>query len=118
MQWFKRIINPKGAAFERLAQHFLECQGYRCVTQNFCAYHGEIDLIMHKARQLAFVEVRYRRSEAYGTALDSIDQAKQRRITTTAEVFLKRYPHYLAYHYRFDAVVIGPDCLRWYHNAF
>ncbi len=112
---FKR---QRGVQFEALARHFLECQGYSLITQNFTGWQGEIDLIMTHGNQLAFIEVRYRESLRFGSPLDSIDYAKQQRIIATAEVFFKRYPSYRSYHYRFDAVLIGPDYLHWLKNAF
>ena len=114
----KLFSRQRGARFEALACHFLECQDYQLITKNFHSYQGEIDLIMAHQRKLAFIEVRYRHSEQYGSPLDSIDLAKQRRIKQCAETFLKRYPTYRAFDYRFDAVVIGPDYLHWLKNAF
>lgn len=119
MNPFHRFLRSHiGAKFEALAQHFLECQQYHLIAKNFRCWQGEIDLIMTDKTTLAFIEVRYRQSQCYGSPLASIDQAKQRRIIATATVFLKQNRRYRAYPYRFDAVLIGPDYLQWLKYAF
>lgn len=114
----KRFPWTRGAQFETLAQHFLECQGYRLLKRNFFSFWGEIDLIMRNDHVLIFVEVRYRKLADYGSSLDSIDAKKQRRIEHTAELFLKRQPQYRHLSYRFDAIAIDEQSLQWYKDAF
>lgn len=114
----KRFAWTRGAQFETLAQHFLECQGYRLLQRNFFSFWGEIDLIMHNKQGLIFVEVRYRKQANYGSPLDSIDSKKQRRIEHTAELFLKRHRQYRHLTYRFDAITIDEQSLQWYKDAF
>lgn len=114
----KRFPWTCGAQFESLAQHFLECQGYRLLRRNFFGFWGEIDLIMRDEHTLIFVEVRYRHQAHYGSPLDSIDFKKQQRIEHTAEHFLKRHRQYRHLAYRFDAVAIDSRSLQWYQDAF
>ena len=114
----KRFSWTRGAQFESLAQHFLECQGYRLLKRNFLSFGGEIDLIMRNDHTLIFVEVRDRRHNDYGSALDSIDVKKQQRIERTVEHFLKRHCQYRHLAYRIDAIAIDGNSLQWYHNAF
>ena len=79
--------------------------------------YGEIDLIMEDKKTLVFVEVRYRKSAKYGSALESVNNQKQARIIHTAK-------HYLQQHsskhsaYRFDVVALTPNNIDWVKDAF
>ena len=72
---------------ERLAAAHLEAEGYRIVERNFRCREGEIDIIVAKARNLVFVEVRTRRGDAMGRAVDSLTPLKGARITAAAEAY-------------------------------
>ena len=53
---------------------------------------GEIDLIAARGGFLVFVEVKQRKSDAYGSAAAFVDARKQQRIRLTAEYWLLRHP--------------------------
>jgi putative endonuclease len=72
---------------ERIAAAHLEAEGYRIVERNFRCREGEIDIIAEKARSLVFVEVRTRRGDAMGRAVDSLTPLKGARITAAAEAY-------------------------------
>ena len=55
-----------------------------------------------------FVEVRFRRSNAFGSAAESITQAKCRRLGAAALVYLQHQGYGSNTAARFDAVVISP----------
>ena len=102
---------------EALARRFLEQHGLRHVAHNVRCRHGEIDLVMRDAETLIFVEVRYRRSERFGSAAASVDRRKQARLTAAAGFYLQRHPSDLPC--RFDVVSIGiGDQVQWIRNAF
>ncbi len=73
---------------------------------------------------LAFVEVKYRSSDAYGHVLQTIGKAKQHRIKLAALHFLNQNPSYYNYVVRFDVVGVSPGELshtpkiEWLPNAF
>lgn len=77
-----------GAIGEELARHHLEAKGYRVVATNYRCRWGEIDLIARDGREWVFVEVRTRRSSAYGLPEESITASKARRLALTAQDFL------------------------------
>jgi putative endonuclease len=79
-----------GATAEDIAASFLERAGLSIVTRNWRCRGGEIDLIARDGATLVFVEVRLRRSEAFGGARASITSAKQRRILHAARAYLAR----------------------------
>ena len=117
----------RGAEGERLARAHLEAAGLVFVAANVRYRDGEIDLVMRdhgqNARALVFVEVRSRKSGAYGGAAASVTAAKQRRLIAAAE-------HYFAAHHaraapacRFDVVSIEGDDVAthrivWLRDAF
>lgn len=107
-----------GKEQENIACAFLEKQGLTLLKRNFRCALGEIDLIMEDHQDLVFVEVRYRKSAAYGHPLDTIDQRKQNRLKRTAEVFLQS--HRSDQDCRFDIIAIsssGKDGIDWIQDA-
>ena len=67
-----RLNHPSGQAAEDTAAHFLEKQGCRIIARNWHCPFGEIDLIAEQSGTLLFVEVKYRRSAAFGGTAYSI----------------------------------------------
>lgn len=109
-----------GAAKEAKALHFLKKQGLQLLCQNYHCRKGEIDLIMQHENSLVFIEVRYRRSEAFGTALESVDWRKQQKIIMTARHYLQQIGHELP-ECRFDVVTLHDNDIEpvsWLKNAF
>ncbi len=108
-----------GAGAEDIACTHLEKSGLSVVERNYRCRVGEIDLIMRDREDLVFVEVRYRRHDAYGSAAESISSAKRTRIITTAAYYLQRQPAEPPC--RFDVVAIGgeaPHRIEWIRDAF
>jgi len=63
-------------------------RGYRIITSNYRCRQGEIDLIAQDGECLVFVEVRCKRTGAYGSPAESITAAKQQKLITTAQHYL------------------------------
>lgn len=106
-----------GQAKEQAACRYLEGRGLRLVARNHRCRHGEIDLIMRDADTLVFVEVRYRHSQRFGGAAQSVDIHKQRRLAAAAGHYLQAHPSPLPC--RFDVLAIGAnDHIDWIRNAF
>jgi len=113
--------NDIGSQAENLALQHLEQQGLNLVKRNYHCRGGEIDLIMMDNLALVFVEVRYRKTATFGSAIESVNQAKQKRIIHTAQQFLQQQPppHTIC---RFDVVAISPKQhtfeITWLKDAF
>lgn len=109
----------QGRRAEDQAQRYLCNRGLRPVTRNFSCRHGEVDLIMRDGDTLVFIEVRYRRSVAFGGALASVDAHKQRRLRAAAEAYIQRHPKCAQDMMRFDIVAIEGDNAtpEWLQNA-
>ncbi len=100
--------NLTGRWGEALAAEYLRKRRYEIVAANYRSRFGEIDLIVKNKKYLVFVEVKLRKSAKYGTALEYVDNRKQARIRSTAELFLAEYETELQP--RFDVIEIyAPD---------
>ena len=84
--------NELGSWGETLASDYLRKNGYEILAANVRSRLGEIDLIAARGGTLAFVEVKLRRSDRYGTAAEYVTREKQRRIRLTAEQWLQEHP--------------------------
>ena len=111
-----------GAQIERSAEQYLKKHGLRTICRNYRCRRGEIDLIMEDGTYLVFVEVRYRRNHDYGTPLETITAAKQRRIVHAATFFLNERNAFHNRYSRFDAVGVskrnGAITFDWIKDAF
>ena len=113
-----------GSANEKLAENFLRRRGFRTLNRNYQCRSGEIDLIVGKANTVVFVEVRFRKNEAFGTAVESVNPAKQARIIRCARHFLMHNPGLATRELRFDIIGITHEDsqrgyrVEWLTNAF
>jgi len=114
----------KGDHFEQLALHWLQQQGLQIIQQNFSCRFGEIDLIMLDGSSVCFIEVKYRKSNAFGGTAFSIPRSKQNKITRSALSYITSHKVYQQHSYRFDALFIQPAGrapelhYEWIRNAF
>lgn len=76
---------------ERLAAWWLERQGYDLVTANYHCPGGELDLVMRRHGQLAFFEVKTRRTLEHGAPEEAFDRRKQYRCQKAIDHYLARY---------------------------
>ena len=116
-----------GEATESLACEYLENKGFKLLERNFNCRFGEIDLIMQNSDSLVFVEVRYRRSNNFGSGAESITVNKQSKLIKTASAYLQQHAKLNKYPARFDVVSITGSIetdninnidIDWIENAF
>ena len=96
--------NIVGAWGESLAAQFLHKKHYKLIATGYRSRYGEIDLIVRNRTYLVFVEVKLRKSSGFARAMEYVDQFKQERIRTTAEIYLSQFPTELQP--RFDVIEI------------
>jgi putative endonuclease len=115
----------RGAAVEAAAREYLQHAGLLTVATNANYRGGELDLVMlephtRDGQTLVFVEVRYRRSTAFGGGAGSIDAGKRRRLIRAAQLFLASHPQYTHLACRFDVIDASgePAQLSWIRDAF
>lgn len=77
-----------GAWGEAIAAKRLAEQGYTVLARNWRKGHGELDIIAERAGVITFVEVRTRRSDAFGTPEESITPRKRAKLIETAQAYL------------------------------
>ncbi|MFQ5991155.1 MAG: YraN family protein [Nitrospiraceae bacterium] len=87
----KRVGRTIGQAAESEAARFLRRKGYRILERNARSVFGELDLVAQRNGTLVFVEVKARRSSAYGGAPHAVDARKQARLVRLAAVYLARH---------------------------
>ncbi|MBE6017216.1 MAG: YraN family protein [Lachnospiraceae bacterium] len=107
-----------GSFKEQKACDYLCSQGVRIIDRNFCRRSGEIDIIAGDGEYLAFVEVKFRSSNAYGGAAYAISKVKQKRIRETAAAFLRERGTCGYRFFRFDAVLITGNRMEYIKNAW
>ncbi len=82
-----------GDAGEALVARWYEARGFVVVDRNWRCREGELDLVCagHQAGVsiLVFCEVKTRRSTAFGSPLEAVTLAKQRRIRVLARRWLE-----------------------------
>lgn len=97
-----------GRHFESRAASELEARGWTIVDRNVRYGRREIDLIVRRDDLVAFVEVKARRSLAFGHPLAAITSRKRREIECVAHWWRARFGR-PGDHYRFDAVAVVAD---------
>lgn len=111
---------------ERLATEYLRRCGYTLLEHSMHTHYGEIDIIAAWGKErVVFVEVKtwaVQRSNDGGPS-DAVDEEKQRRITQSALVYMKRHG-LLGTPGRMDVIAVTFDpvtrrpIFRHFENAF
>lgn len=93
---------------EAQAAGYLRRKGYRILAAGWSCRFGEIDLIASDDKYITFTEVKLRKSADFAAAREFVDANKQRRVRTSAELYLAQTPTQLQP--RFDvAEVYAPQ---------
>ena len=111
-------ISLTGPWGEALAAEYLRKKRYSIVACNYRSKFGEIDLIAANRRYLVFVEVKYRRSGAYGNPAEAVDGRKQRTICRVADYYRMRHGIPDGQACRFDVVAVQGEEICLLRNAF
>jgi putative endonuclease len=78
-----------GTLGENLAVGHLLERGYVVLERNYRCRDGEVDIVARDGDRLAFVEVRARRTQTYGTPEESVTLRKQERLACVARNYLQ-----------------------------
>lgn len=93
---------------EEEAARFLRRLGMTIVERNLRTPVGEIDIIARQGKTLVFVEVKTRRSDAFGTPQEAVGPTKQRQIIRTALWYMGDGKG-RGMQPRFDVVAVRPE---------
>lgn len=110
----------KGKYYEAAAEKYLISCGLQSIERNFLIKGGELDLIMRDGETIVFVEVRYRKSQAYGHAAETVTTSKIRKLVRAANLWLsKNGLSVYSTDFRFDLVAIHQQGtqIEWIKNA-
>lgn len=89
----------------------LRREGWTIAARNFRCRMGELDLVAENKTFLAFVEVKLRKDDRFGSACEAVTLSKQRKLRAAAQYYLMSHPTKLQP--RFDvAEVYAPKGVR------
>lgn len=94
-----------GKAGEKIAGQYLVKNGYRILAKNYTCRLGEIDIVAMDKNELVFVEVRTKTGSGFGSPEESITRAKQRKLVSMAQYYLKANPG-SPEDYRIDVIAV------------
>jgi putative endonuclease len=97
-----------GILGEKIASNFLKKRGYHIEEANYRCPEGEVDLIARHQDYLVFIEVRTKRSQAFGTPEESITATKEERLKNVAAYYQQTHDA-LPQQCRIDVVAIELD---------
>lgn len=118
------LPTQQGKFAEDYACYYLQQAGLTFLTRNFRCRYGEIDLIMQQKNCIVFVEVRYRKTADFGSAIESINATKKQRVRQTAHFYLQQFDKRQQYDWRFDWLGLSPAkepqkfLVEWLENAW
>jgi putative endonuclease len=98
-------VEDVGRLGERIAADYLACAGCAVIKRNYRSGHREIDLIVRDGECIAFVEVKTRRSDSFGSAREAVSRAKFAHLRAAARCFVSNFRGRCA-EFRFDLVAI------------
>ena len=106
-----------GMAGEDAACAYLIKKGWKILGRNVRIGRNEIDIIAGKKKLIAFIEVKRRSSERYGSPAEAVNLEKQRRIVQAAALYMQENGLAGA-NIRFDVIEVLPEGLRHIEAAF
>lgn len=106
-----------GLEAERQAIGFLLARGWEIAAHRFRAGRGEIDLVARRGRLVAFVEVKARRGDAFGSPLAAVTGPKRRDLVRVARAWIDQHgrPRDV---FRFDCIGVQGGRLEHVEDAF
>lgn len=77
-----------GAVGEKIAEKWLQKQGFHILERNWSTAQGELDLICNEQKTLVFVEVKTRRQGGMTLPGEAFTRKKQRRLVLAASEYI------------------------------
>jgi putative endonuclease len=109
--------HQRGLAGEEQAIRYLQSCGWHVLAHRFRVGRVELDIIARRGHLVAFIEVKARRGEAFGSPFEAITGAKRREMVKAARVWVDRCgkPSDI---YRFDCIALTDNKLEHLADAF
>jgi len=105
-----------GAKGEKTARKYLKRHGWKIIKKNYVSPFGEIDIIVRKGEVMAFVEVKTRVSDEYGTPSEAVDKRRKLRYISGANYFLRNKINDFVV--LFDIIEVFEGQINHIENAF
>jgi putative endonuclease len=105
-----------GKAGEKQARRYLKRLGWEIIEKNYKNPFGEIDIIAKKDDVYAFVEVKTRLSDDFGTPSEAVTESRKRRYIMGANYYFSGQA--IDFTVRFDIIEIFKCELNHIENAF
>ncbi|MGB4779103.1 YraN family protein [Microbacterium sp.] len=101
----------RGRAGEDRAARYLADRGFDIVDRNWRCRAGELDIVATQGDELIAVEVKTRRTEAFGHPFEAVDARKRDRVWRVACAWAAAHPDHSRYRrLRIDVIgVTGED---------
>lgn len=77
-----------GKTGEKLAQAYIQREGYKILELNYRKPFGEVDIIALHQGVIVFIEVKTRRSDHYGNPFEAVGRHKQGQLVKIAQDYL------------------------------
>ncbi len=106
-----------GARGEALAADWYVAQGWTVLDRNWRCREGEIDLVLRRAGQTVFCEVKSRSSDRFGGGAAAVTPVKQARLRRLAVRWLASRTDKAGV-VRFDVAVVEGSGVRVIEGAF
>ncbi len=81
-----------GSYGEDIAANYLASLGLKVIERNFRKRYGEIDIIAKESDTLVFVEVKTRKTSAFGSPAEAITPGKLRALIKSAHYYKLLHP--------------------------
>ncbi len=101
---FMALHNELGKDGELAAVNFLKSIGYALITTNWRVGKYEIDIIAKEKDTLVFIEVKTRKTAAYGHPSEFLSLKQMRNIMEAAEMYMQK--NNISLNARFDLVTL------------
>lgn len=103
-----------GRAGEERAALYLSTHRYQILDRNWRCSQGEIDIVAERDGTICIVEVKTRRSLAYGHPFDAVDERKRERLWRLAYAWCRTHPGLAGNRtLRLELIgIVGPDPMQ------
>ena len=101
---------------ERKARAYLKKNGWKILEKNYKTPFGEIDIIAKKGETVAFIEVKTRLSDIFGSPSEAVTNMRKLRYIRGANYYFTN--KIIDFTVRFDIIEVFKDKLNHIENAF
>ncbi|MBT3136787.1 YraN family protein [Alteromonas sp. ALT199] len=108
----------QGSAAEDKACEYLEEQGLNILCRNYHTRRGELDIVMQDGHTIVCIEVKYRKRNQFGSALEFVTTKKLQRIQAAFDFYLlDNGLNPASTPLRIDVIAIDGSNLQWLKNV-